>query len=101
MFLVEPCLSYSPGGGAAARYGRFLEQHSPDIVLVLVAPGPVAARLPPESYDELYETTELEKLVSRIRDQDPQGGVAPFRKRVRVTGDVGTARSVDGRGRAR
>jgi len=84
LFLVEPCLAYTPGGGAVQRHARFLEQHSSELVLVLVAPASVAARLPPDSYDELYENTELAKLVSRIRDQDPHGAVRPFDKRKRV-----------------
>jgi len=84
LFLVEPCLSYTPGGGAVQRHERFLVQHSAELVLILAAPGTVAARLPHGSYDELYEDTELEKLVSRIRDQDPHGAVGHFEKRKRV-----------------
>jgi hypothetical protein len=81
LFLVEPCLSYTPGGGAVVRHARFLEQHSPDIVLILVAPGTVADRLPPESYDEVYTDADVPTLVSRIRDQDPAGPLKPFAKR--------------------
>jgi len=84
LFLVEPCLSYVAGGGAVQRHARFLEQHSAELVLVLVAPKAVAERLPAESYDELYEDTELEKLVSRIRTQNPRGAVRPFEKRKHV-----------------
>jgi len=84
LFLVEPSLSYAAGGGAGQRHARFLEQHSAELVLVLVAPKAVAERLPAESYDELYEDTELEKLVSRIRTQDPHGAVRHFEKRRHV-----------------
>jgi hypothetical protein len=84
LFLVEPCLSYTPGGGAVERHARFLNQHSAELVLILAAPASVAARLPRESYDELYEDTELARLVSRIRDQDPHGAVKQFDKRKRV-----------------
>lgn len=101
LFLVEPSLSVAARGGTTARHARFLEQHSADIVLVLVAPGSVANRLPPESYDELYEETELEALVSRIRDQDPAGVVKPFPKRDQVKADSGTSRTADGKGKAR
>ena len=81
LFLVEPCLSYTPGGGTADRHVRFLEQHSPELVMIVVAPERVAARLPPESYDELYDEDDVPKLVRRIRDQDPHGAVHPFPKR--------------------
>lgn len=97
LFLVEPCPSYTSGGGAVQRHARFLEQHSAEIVLVLVAPKAVADRLPPESYDELYGETDLDGLVSRIRNQDAQGAVQPFPKRARVKADSGTARSGGGR----
>jgi len=84
LFLVEPCLSYVAGGGAVQRHARFLEQHSAELVLVLVAPKSVADRLRAESYDELYEDKELGKLVSRIRTQDPRGAVRQFEKRKHV-----------------
>jgi len=96
LFLVEPCLSYAPRG-AVRRHARFLEQHSPEIVLVLVAPKPVADRLPPESYDELYMDAQLARLVSRIRDQDPRGAVQPFSKKMIVRAGSGTARTSGGR----
>ncbi|MBI4416918.1 MAG: hypothetical protein HY557_08045 [Euryarchaeota archaeon] len=81
LFLVEPCLSYTPGGGAVERHTRFLDQHSAELVFVLVAPKPVAERLPPESYDELYTDAEVPVLVRRIRDQDPRKIARPFQKR--------------------
>ena len=78
LFLVEPCLLL---GGVAERLTRFLDQHSPEIVLAVVAPKRIAARLPPESYDELYDEGDVPHLVQRIREQDPLGAVRPFPKR--------------------
>lgn len=81
LFLVEAVLSYTPGGGNVDRLKRFLEQHSPEIVLAVVAPKRIADRLPPESYDELFAAADVPKLVRRIREQDPEGAVFPFPKR--------------------
>lgn len=86
LFLVEPCLSYTPRGGPVDRHTRFLDQHSPELVMILVAPKRVADRLPPESYDELYVQGDEATLVRRIREQDPKGAVRPFVKRRGVTG---------------
>ena len=77
LFLVEPRVSAAP----VERAKQFLEQHSPEIVFVAVAPKRVADRLPPESYDELYEDTQVPRLVQRIREQDPHGVVGVFPKR--------------------
>jgi len=77
LFLVEPHVSVT----ATERSLRFLEQHSPEIVYVAVAPARIAARMPPESFDELYVDTELPALVRRIREQDPEGAVRIFLKR--------------------
>jgi len=85
LFLVEPCLAYTPGKGPVERFTRFLDQHSPEIVFVAVAPKRVAMRLPPPSYDELYEDSEVPRMVVRIREQDPRGAVRPFTKRRRTT----------------
>lgn len=78
LFLVEPCLSV---GASVERATWFLDQHSPEIVYVAVAPKRVAAKLPPESYDERYEEDAVPELVRRIREQDPRGAVRPFPKR--------------------
>jgi len=78
LFLVEPC---SAPGAAVERLTQFLDQHSPEIVLAIVAPKRVAAKLSPESYDELYEEEDVLRLVRRIREQDPFGAVRPFPKR--------------------
>jgi len=80
LFLVEPLAAYTPGRGPVERFARFLDQHSPEIVFVAVAPSRIAARLPPESYDELYEEGEVPRFVARIREQDPAGAVRPFTK---------------------
>jgi hypothetical protein len=77
LFLVEPCLSF----GGVERATRFLDQHSPEIVLAVVAPKRIAAKFPPESYDELYQDGDVPRLVRRIREQDPLGSVRPFPKR--------------------
>lgn len=86
LFLVEPCRSHTPGGGAVERHTRFLDQHSPELIMIVVAPERVADRLPPESYDELYPEGDVAKMVRRIREQDPKGTVRPFAKPRRVTG---------------
>ena len=83
LFLVEP---FAALGGAVERTTRFLDQHSPEIVLAVVAPARIAAKLPPESYDELYEAGDVPRLVQRIREQDPHGAVRPFRKRRQSAG---------------
>ena len=77
LFLVEPCETK----GAVDRATRFLDQHSPEIVFVAVAPKRLAAMMPPESYDELYADGDVPRLVRRIREQDPEGAVRLFRKR--------------------
>lgn len=58
----------------------FLEQHSPEIVLVLLASAEAANTLPPETYDEVYAATDIPRVVRRIRDQDPNGMIRPFVK---------------------
>lgn len=76
LFLVDVCLSVAP----EERRTQFLDQHSPEIVLAVVAPKRVASRLPPESYDELYEEGDVPRLAQRIREQDPYGSVRLFEK---------------------
>jgi hypothetical protein len=77
LFLVEPCLSV---GATVERTSRFLDQHSPEIVMVVVAPKRIASTLSPKSYDELYEEGDMPRLVQRIREQDPRGAVRSFAK---------------------
>ena len=78
LFLVEPSSSL---GAAVDRLTQFLDQHSPEIVMAVVAPPRLAAKLSPESYDELYEEKNVTGLVERIRRQNPAGAVLLFRKR--------------------
>jgi len=59
---------------------NFLEQHSPEIVLILIAPPEALRELPPEIYDEVYAATDIGRVVRRIRDQDPNGIIRPFVK---------------------
>ena len=59
---------------------HFLEQHSPEIVLILVAPAEAIRELPPETYDEVYAATDVDRAVWRIGEQDPHGMVRPFVK---------------------
>ncbi len=78
LFIVEPLGSLRTV--AVERLSRFLEQHSPEIVLVVVTRDTIGHRVPQNAYDEIYVTTEIEKLTTRIRDQDPDGIVRPFLK---------------------
>ncbi|TLZ78395.1 MAG: hypothetical protein E6K08_01050 [Methanobacteriota archaeon] len=78
LFVVEPLRSLQ--AAAVDRLSRFLEQHSPEIVLVVVTQDATRDRVPQEAYDEIYAATEIEKLTTRIRDQDPEGIVRPFLK---------------------
>ncbi len=59
---------------------HFLEQHSPEIVLVLIAPAVALLAVSPETYDEIYAASDIGRVVMRIRDQDPNGMVRPFIK---------------------
>ena len=79
LFLVEPL----DGTGDPARIElltRFLDQHSPDIVLVVLADREAMGRVPAESYDEIYDAADLAAVVRRIRRQEPGGLVRPFPK---------------------
>lgn len=78
LFLVEPLQSLRTV--AVGRLSRFLEQHSPEIVLVVVAQDAIGPRVPQAAYDEIYAATEIEELTARIREQDPDGIVRPFLK---------------------
>ena len=78
LFLVEPLRSLQ--AAAVERLSRFLEQHSPEIVLVVVTQDATRDRVPQEAYDEIYAATEIGKLTTRIHDQDPEGIVRPFQK---------------------
>lgn len=78
LFLVEPI--GSARRDLIERLSRFLEQHSPEIVLVVVAADPSVERIPPEAYDEIYAESDIRKMTERIRGQDPSGIVRPFAK---------------------
>ncbi len=81
LFLLEPL----EGGGQDQRkldlLAGFLDQHSPEIVLIVVAPRGRLADLPAASYDEAYGSEDLPAVVRRIREQDPRGIVRPFPKK--------------------
>jgi len=78
LFLVEPIASAR--SGAVRRLTGFLEQHSPEIVLVLATSDAALAEIPPEAYDEIYGASDVGRLTMRIREQDPKGIVQPFHK---------------------
>lgn len=78
LFLVEPVATMARP--TIERLTGFLDQHSPEIVLVIVAPDAKAWKAPPEAYDEIYTESELARMTRRIREQDPDGIVAPFEK---------------------
>lgn len=59
---------------------RFLDQHSPEIVLVLVADTEAIARIAPEAYDEIYDAADVAAVARRIRLQEPGGIIRPFPK---------------------
>lgn len=80
LFLIEPLTGSEATEGDPEILTRFLEQHSEEIVLIVVAPRAVTDSLPPDSYDEVYAEDEIQRVVRRIRDQDPHGIVEPFPK---------------------
>lgn len=78
LFLVEPVSE--PSRDDLARYSRFLEQHSPEFVFILLAPDELVPSIQVESYDEVYRASNVRHLVERIREQEPGGMVRPFQK---------------------
>jgi hypothetical protein len=78
LFLVEPVPS--AGGRTVERLTRFLEQHSPEIVLVVVAPDAAVPQVPPDAYDEIYAASDIARLTQRIQEQAPTGIIRPFSK---------------------
>ncbi len=78
LFLVEPVASAR--SGAVRRLTGFLQQHSPEIVLVLVTTDAARTEIAPEAYDEIYGASDIGRLTERIHDQDPEGIVQPFQK---------------------
>lgn len=79
LFLVE---SVGDGGDGARLeiLARFLDQHSPEIVLVLLTEAGARDRIPPASYDEIYDAADVAAVVRRIRLQEPGGMIRPFPK---------------------
>ena len=78
LFLVEPVATMTRP--TIKRLTGFLDQHSPEIVLVVVAPDAKVRKVPQEAYDEIYPESELARMTRRIREQDPEGIVWPFEK---------------------
>ena len=78
LFLVEPVAVMSRP--AIERLTGFLDQHSPEIILVIVVPDARVRKMPPEAYDEIYAESDLPQMTRRIREQDPKGIVLPFEK---------------------
>jgi hypothetical protein len=79
VFLVE-AVTEATDASRIALMARFLEQHSPDLVLVVLARRAVLETLPAEAYDERYDAADVPRAVRRIREQDPEGIVEPFLK---------------------
>ena len=78
LFLVEPVASTR--GAPIRRLIGFLEQHSPELVLILVTDDDAVDEMPPEAYDEIYGASDIGRLIARIREQDPEGIVHLFPK---------------------
>lgn len=79
LFLVVP-FGDASDAGRIRMLSRFLEQHSPEIVLVVLADKGSMALVPPQAYDEIYDAADVAAVVRRIRTQDPDGMVRPFVK---------------------
>lgn len=80
LFLVEPLTDVKTDRRRIRALSKFLDQHSPEIVLIAVLPAKQIADLPQESYDEVYPDSEVGSVARRIREQDPKGIVRPFLK---------------------
>ncbi len=80
LFLIEPLSGGAADPGRLELLERFLDTHSPEIVLVIITSDPDVAALPTAAYDEVYPSTEIPGVVRRIRSQDPKGLLLPFKK---------------------
>lgn len=80
LFLIESIEGARDEPSRLQLLAAFLEQHSPEIVLVVVAPRGRIAALPSSSYDEVYPSDDLAAIARRIREQDPRGILRPFPK---------------------
>ncbi len=79
LFLVEP-VQEPEDASRMALLASFLEQHSPEIVLIVLVAKEHLPRVPPDAYDEVYDASQVATVVRRIRRQDPEGLLRPFRK---------------------
>lgn len=80
VFLIEPLEGAKTEPRRRELLTAFLDQHSPEIVLVVVAPQERLADLPPSAYDEAYGAEDVAGVVRRIREQNPHGMIRPFPK---------------------
>ena len=80
LFLLEPLEAEAWDETRRDLLRGFLEQHSPDIVLVLVVPERLIPEIPGDAYDEIYPMEDLAAVARRIREQDPRGLLRPFPK---------------------
>ncbi len=79
LFIVE-CLGDGKDSARLELLARFLDQHSPEIVLVLLTDRDAMTRIPAASYDEIYDAADVAAVVRRIRLQEPGGMIRPFPK---------------------
>ena len=82
LFLVEPLADPKHERRRVEVLSKFLEQHSPEIVLVVVTAATEVSTLPPTAYDEVYTDAQVREIAARIRGQNPEGMVRPFQKPV-------------------
>lgn len=80
LFLVEPLADAKSDRKRIDVLSNFLEQHSPEIVLIAVLRADQIPVIPPACYDEVYPDTAIVEVARRIHDQDPKGIVRPFLK---------------------
>lgn len=85
LFLVEPLMEGAADHSRLRLLERFLDTHSPEIVLIVATTDGDTRDLPSASYDEAYPAAEVPRIVRRIKEQNPRGLVLPFRKPVRGT----------------
>src|SRR5437867_11673918 len=64
LFLVEPVPVLSRP--AIVRLTGFLDQHSPEIVLVIVVPDAHVRKMPPVAYVDFYPESYLTHMTIRI-----------------------------------
>lgn len=79
LFLVEP-LTDATDAARIELLTRFLDQHSSEIVLVVLTEKGAMGGVPADAYDELYDAADVTAVARRIRLQKPSGMVRPFPK---------------------